>query len=74
MARSLKKGPFVDQKLILKVEKNIGDDIQEEETVVVLEAMKMETTIKTPTSGKIKNIFIKNGDKVQSGDPLFEVV
>ena len=59
---------------IFKVEKNIGDDIQEEETVVVLEAMKMETTIKTPTSGKIKNIFIKNGDKVQSGDPLFEVV
>ncbi|NCW38518.1 MAG: acetyl-CoA carboxylase biotin carboxyl carrier protein subunit, partial [Proteobacteria bacterium] len=40
----------------------------------VLEAMKMETTIKTPTSGKIKQIFIKNGDKVQSGDPLFEVV
>jgi small subunit ribosomal protein S19 len=25
MARSLKKGPFVDQKLILKVEKNIED-------------------------------------------------
>jgi oxaloacetate decarboxylase alpha subunit len=59
---------------IFKIEKNIGDNIQEDETIVVLEAMKMETTIKTPTSGKIKNIFIKNGDKVQSGDPLFEVV
>jgi len=59
---------------IFKIEKNIGDNTQEDETIVVLEAMKMETTIKTPTSGKIKNIFIKNGDKVQSGDPLFEVV
>ena len=59
---------------IFKIEKNVGDNIQEDETIVVLEAMKMETTIKTPTSGKIKNIFIKNGDKVQSGDPLFEVV
>ena len=59
---------------IFKIEKNIGDDIKEDETIVVLEAMKMETTIKTPTSGKIKNIFIKNGDKVQSGDPLFEVL
>jgi oxaloacetate decarboxylase alpha subunit len=59
---------------IFKIEKNIGDDIQEDETVIVLEAMKMETTIKTPKSGQIKNIFIKNGDKVQSGDPLFEVV
>lgn len=59
---------------IFKIEKNIGDDIQEDETIIVLEAMKMETTIKTPKSGKIKNIFIKNGDRVQSGDPLFEVV
>lgn len=59
---------------IFKIAKNIGDDIQEDETIIVLEAMKMETTIKTPKSGKIKNIFIKNGDKVQSGDPLFEVV
>ena len=59
---------------IFKIEKNIGDDIQEDETIIVLEAMKMETTIKTPKNGKIKNIFIKNGDKVQSGDPLFEVV
>ncbi|NDH59896.1 MAG: acetyl-CoA carboxylase biotin carboxyl carrier protein subunit, partial [Proteobacteria bacterium] len=51
-----------------------GDTVSDDETIIVLEAMKMETTIKTPTSGKIKQIFIKNGDKVQSGDPLFEVV
>jgi oxaloacetate decarboxylase alpha subunit len=59
---------------IFRIEKNIGDTVSDEETIIVLEAMKMETTIKTPVSGKIKQIFIKNGDKVQSGDPLFEVV
>ena len=59
---------------IFRIEKNIGDTVNDDETIIVLEAMKMETTIKTPTSGKIKKIFIKNGDKVQSGDPLFEVV
>jgi biotin carboxyl carrier protein len=36
--------------------------------------MKMETTIKTPINGTIKRIFVKNGDKVQAGEPLFEVV
>jgi biotin carboxyl carrier protein len=36
--------------------------------------MKMETTIKTPMNGTIKRIFVKNGDKVQAGEPLFEVV
>ena len=59
---------------IFRIEKNVGDIVSDDETIIVLEAMKMETTIKTPTSGKIKKIFIKNGDKVQSGDPLFEVV
>ena len=59
---------------IFRIEKNVGDNVSDDETIIVLEAMKMETTIKTPTSGKIKQIFIKNGDKVQSGDPLFEVV
>ena len=59
---------------IFRIEKNVGDTVSDDETIIVLEAMKMETTIKTPTSGKIKQIFIKNGDKVQSGDPLFEVV
>ena len=59
---------------IFRIEKNVGDTVNDDETIIVLEAMKMETTIKTPTSGKIKQIFIKNGDKVQSGDPLFEVV
>ena len=49
---------------IFRIEKNIGDTVSEDETIIVLEAMKMETTIKTPASGKIKQIFIKNGDKV----------
>ena len=59
---------------IFRIEKNTGDAVRDDETIIVLEAMKMETTIKTPVSGKIKQIFIKNGDKVKSGDPLFEVV
>jgi oxaloacetate decarboxylase alpha subunit len=59
---------------IFRIEKNVGDAVSDDETIIVLEAMKMETTIKTPVSGKIKQIFIKNGAKVQSGDPLFEVV
>ena len=33
----------------------------------------METTIKTPLNGDIIKVFVKNGDKVNVGDPLFEV-
>jgi len=59
---------------IFSIEYSEGSSIKEDDTVIVLEAMKMETTIKTPVNGIIKRIFIKNGDKVQSGEPLFEVV
>jgi biotin carboxyl carrier protein len=59
---------------IFSIEYSEGSIIKEDDTVIVLEAMKMETTIKTPINGTIKKIFVKNGDKVQSGEPLFEVV
>jgi len=59
---------------IFSIIKKDGDDIQEDDTVIVLEAMKMETTIKTPLNGVIKKVFVKNGDKVNVGDPLFEVI
>jgi oxaloacetate decarboxylase alpha subunit len=59
---------------IFSIIKSKGDDVKEDDTVIVLEAMKMETTIKTPHAGNIINIFVSNGDKVNVGDPLFEVV
>ena len=44
--------------------------MHEDDTVIVLEAMKMETTVKTPIGGKILKVYVQNGDKVKSGDPL----
>jgi oxaloacetate decarboxylase alpha subunit len=58
---------------IFSIEKNVGENVHEDDTVIVLEAMKMETTVKTPIGGKILKVYVQNGDKVKSGDPLFEV-
>jgi len=58
---------------IFKIIKKENENLVLDDTVIVLEAMKMETTIKTPVSGKVLKIFVKNGDKVSAGDPLFEV-
>jgi oxaloacetate decarboxylase alpha subunit len=74
---SLQEGLIITAPLagnIFKIEKNVGDNINQDETIIVLEAMKMETTIKTPSKGTIKKIFIKDGDKVQPGEALFEVI
>ncbi len=59
---------------IFKVEFNAEDTANEEDAVIILEAMKMETAIKPPHAGKIKKIFVSQGDKVNPGDPLFEIV
>ena len=59
---------------IFKVEFEVGDEVAEDDAVIILEAMKMETAIKPPKSGTICAINVSQGDKVNSGDSLFEIV
>jgi biotin carboxyl carrier protein len=58
---------------ILKIEKNIGDPVEEDEVVIVMEAMKMEIPIVAPASGTIKEIKITVGQAVKADDPLAEI-
>jgi len=43
-------------------------------TVVVIEAMKMEHAVTTPIAGVVSNLVVREGDQVQRGDLLAEVV
>jgi oxaloacetate decarboxylase alpha subunit/pyruvate carboxylase subunit B len=56
--------------MIISYEKNVGDAINEGETVVILAAMKMENALPAPTSGTIKAINFASGDTVAKGDVL----
>jgi oxaloacetate decarboxylase alpha subunit len=58
---------------IFKVITQEGESIDPDATVLILEAMKMETEIKSPKSGVVTKIFVKSGDSVKPGDPLFEI-
>lgn len=59
--------------LILKINKNVGDKVEMGNTVMILEAMKMENDLKSPASGIIKEIFVKEGKAVEKGVKLFSV-
>ena len=50
-----------------------GESVEADSTVLILEAMKMETEIKSPSAGVIGKIFVKPGDSVKPGTPLFEI-
>ena len=56
--------------MVIKYEKNVGDSVNEGETVVVIEAMKMENALPAPTSGVIKAVNFKSGDSVAKGEVL----
>mgnify|MGYP003691752431 FL=1 len=58
---------------IFKVLKGIGDQVEKGDSVLIVEAMKMEHTIKATSNGLIKKIFFKEGDQVQGGVLLCEI-
>ena len=58
---------------VFTVRVKVGDQVRKGDTVLVLEAMKMETDIRANGSGKISAINVKNGDSVKVGDVLLSL-
>ncbi len=56
--------------MIVSYEKGVGDAINQGETIVVLEAMKMENALPSPASGTVKAVNFSSGDTVAKGDVL----
>ncbi|MDD1682211.1 MAG: biotin/lipoyl-binding protein, partial [Methanoregula sp.] len=61
------------QGMVLKVNVSRGASVKKGDTLIVLEAMKMENPIHSPVDGKVTEIFVDTGDVVQNGDVLLVV-
>ncbi|MGH7797623.1 MAG: acetyl-CoA carboxylase biotin carboxyl carrier protein subunit [Candidatus Binatia bacterium] len=55
---------------ILKIEKNPGDHVDEDEVIIVMEAMKMEIPIVAPVTGTLKELKIAAGQAVEAEQVL----
>ena len=55
---------------VFEIKKAVGDSVEEGETVIVLEAMKMEMAIAAPCAGRVADILVKKGDQVTAGQVL----
>ncbi len=55
---------------IWKVECEIGQEVKEGDTVVILESMKMEMPVEAEDDGKVSEIKCAEGDSVSEGDVL----
>lgn len=55
---------------ILKISVTVGQKVAEGETLLVLEAMKMENEVAADRSGTVTSIIAAKGQTVETGDPL----
>jgi acetyl-CoA/propionyl-CoA carboxylase biotin carboxyl carrier protein len=61
------------QGTIVKVNVKEGQIVEAGETVVILEAMKMENAVNAEKSGIVKRVHVTTGDSVSAGDPVVEI-
>lgn len=55
---------------VIKINKKEGENVEEGESLIVIEAMKMETNITAKFNAKVKKLFVKEGDVIKSGELL----
>lgn len=59
--------------LVFKCLVKPGDVVTANQTVIVLDAMKMETPVVSPVSGTVRTVLVKEGDAVDEGHSLLQI-
>jgi biotin carboxyl carrier protein len=55
---------------VWKIERAVGDTVEEEDVLLVIESMKMEIPLEAPCAGRIAEIRTAEGESVEEGDIL----
>jgi|TARA_B100001093_G_C26056847_1_gene688785 acetyl-CoA carboxylase biotin carboxyl carrier protein len=55
---------------VWKVEAKVGDALEEEDVIMIMESMKMEIPVLAPETGKLLTIQVAEGDTVREGQVL----
>ena len=58
---------------VWKIQVRVGDTVAEEQTVVILESMKMEMPVEAPEAGQVLSIAVNGGQPVEEGDVLLVI-
>ncbi len=59
--------------LVVKIEVEVDEIVKEGQGMVVIEAMKMENEIRAPIAGRVKKIFVKQGQAIDKDAVLAEI-
>lgn len=51
-----------------------GEEVEEDDEVLIIEALKMETPVYAPGDGKVTEIYVREGEEVEEDQPLMAIV
>lgn len=55
---------------VWKIVAQAGDSLEEEQTILIMESMKMEIPVMAPVKGRLKELLVKEGQEVSEGQDL----
>jgi acetyl-CoA carboxylase biotin carboxyl carrier protein len=55
---------------VWKIEKAVGDPVEEGEVILILESMKMEIPVEAPCAGRITEIRVREEESIEEGAVL----
>ena len=58
---------------VWKIQVAVGDQVEAEQSLVILESMKMEMPVEAPEAGQVSRIAVSEGQAVEEGDVLVEL-
>jgi len=58
---------------VIKINVSEKEEVRKNQTLAIVEAMKMENEIKSTIEGYVKKIFVSAGDLVGSENPIIEL-
>jgi biotin carboxyl carrier protein len=68
MAKEIVESPMPGK--IISVEVKVGDAVEEDQEIAILEAMKMENPIFAPIAGTVTEIAVGAGDTIEGGQKI----
>jgi acetyl-CoA carboxylase biotin carboxyl carrier protein len=58
---------------VWKVEAQAGAQLAADDTILIMESMKMEIPVVAPVAGKLRALLVKEGDTLNEGDAVAEI-
>ncbi len=55
---------------VWKIETRLGQSVSAEDTIMILESMKMEIPVESEAAGKLVELLVAEGDPVDEGQPV----